>query len=150
MPVLPASAGAVPSTAIFPLTADCQVVLSASLPDVPVVGVSDEHVVPELGSPITRAEYAANWDAVIPRHVVGVTCVTVKPAACAIAVSGAVVSPFCSSTSTDSVDALAEAEATAAATAETPTAAATVNATGTRDVAAAVTGASKSAVARRK
>ena len=72
-PALPASAGAVPRTAIFPFTADCQVVPIASVPDVAVVGVSVEHFAAELGSPMTRAEYAENWDAVIASQVAGVT-----------------------------------------------------------------------------
>ena len=53
-------AGAVPSTATFPFTAPCQVVPSASLPDVPVVGVRVEHNPPLDGSPITSAAYPSN------------------------------------------------------------------------------------------
>ena len=75
-PEVPASAGAVPSTATFPDTAPCQFVPSASLPDVPVVGVSDEHTPPLEGSPITSAAYPLNCDTDMPCHVDGVTWVT--------------------------------------------------------------------------
>ena len=72
-----------------------------------------------------------------------------NPAACASAVSGAVVSPFCRSTSTDFVAAFAGVVATAAATAEIPAAADTVTTTGTSEVPAITTGATATATTRR-
>ncbi len=51
--VVPAAAGAVPSTATVPVTADCQVVPIASVPEVAVVGISVEHELVVDGSPIT-------------------------------------------------------------------------------------------------
>ena len=146
--VLPGSAGAVPSTARLPFTAPCQVV-----PSVLVVWVRDEQVPPLDGSPITRAAYPSNWDADIACHVDGVAWVTVYPAFCSTVVSGAVVSPFWSSTSTAwpvaALAAGAAATLAAAATAATPAAAATGAATGITAVPAASTGPSPAATSER-
>src|ERR1022692_90130 len=56
VPAVPASAGAVPSTATFPVTAGPHVpaVLSAS------EGTVDAHVVPVDGSPMISSEYVLN------------------------------------------------------------------------------------------
>ena len=91
--VVPAAAGAVPSTATFPETADCHVVPIASVPDVAVVGVSVEQLLVVDGSPITSTAYDLNFAAVrLPRRRrrLGHR----PPAACSAVVSGAVVSPF--------------------------------------------------------
>jgi hypothetical protein len=57
---VPAAAGAVPSTAMLPETADCQVVPIASVPEVAVVGVRVEQELVVDGSPITSTAYDLN------------------------------------------------------------------------------------------
>ena len=76
-PAVPGSAGAVPSSATLPPTAACQLVPSASLPVVAVVGVSVEQVPLADGSPITSAAYCWNDVVDIDSQVAGVTWVTV-------------------------------------------------------------------------
>lgn len=51
----PAAAGAVPSTATLPVTADCQAVPIASVPEVAVVGVRVEQEPEVDGSPMISA-----------------------------------------------------------------------------------------------
>lgn len=78
-PAVPASTGAVPSTATSPVTAGPHVpaVLRAS------AGTADAHVLPLDGSPMMSAEYVLNCAAVIASHVAGVATVTVYPSATA-------------------------------------------------------------------
>jgi hypothetical protein len=73
VPLEPAKAGAVPTTATLPATAALQVatVLKAS------EGTVVAHVPPLLGSPMTMAEYEANWALVRSSQVAGVSTVTV-------------------------------------------------------------------------
>jgi hypothetical protein len=128
--VVPAAAGAVPSTARFPDTADCQVVPIASVPEVAVVGVSVKQPLVVDGSPITSTAYDLNVVAESASHCAGVAWSTVQPVARSAVVSGAVDSPFCSSTSAlpGGVAALAVG---AAATPPTATAVAPATATAT-------------------
>jgi len=127
--VAPPSAGAVPSTATFPVTAGPHVpaVLSAS------DGTLDAHDVLVDGSPMMIALYPANCDFVIASHVDGVATVTDKPSADACCASTLDVPPFTDvdKISTDpDIDALAGAAATTALTAVIAAAPAATTATG--------------------
>src|SRR5581483_8383721 len=119
----------------------------ASLPLVPVVGVSAEQDPPADGSPITSAAYPSNWPFDIPSQVVGATWVTAYPAADSTAASGAALSPFWSSTSTGAPEpALAGPAVATAAAAATPAATATAGTAGSTAPDAASTGPSAAAI----
>ncbi|HVB45891.1 MAG TPA: hypothetical protein VNF47_24720 [Streptosporangiaceae bacterium] len=79
-PALPASAGAVPSTATLPVTAGPHVPAVDSASD----GTLEAHV-PLDGSPMISAEYALNCAVVIASQVDGDATVTVYPAGTAFA-----------------------------------------------------------------
>ena len=87
-----------PITATFPETADCQLVPSVAAR---CRGRGQRRARPAAGGvPDDQRRIGLERDADIASHVEGVAWVTVYPATVRIVVSGAVVSPFCSSTST--------------------------------------------------
>lgn len=88
VPAVPASGGAVPSTATLPVIAGPHV----AAVDRASAGTVAAHVV-VAGSPMTTAENALNCAVVIASQVAGVATVTVSPAGTALA-SALAVPPF--------------------------------------------------------
>jgi hypothetical protein len=108
VPLLPASTGAVPSTATFPLTAAPHVLAVDNASDGTVV----EHDADVDGSPITMAEYVPNCAVVIASHAEADATVTVNPSAAACCASTLDEPPF---TDVDKISTEPDSEAWAGA-----------------------------------